>query len=115
MSVAQHSCGSRTGKGKSSTTPMPAGRSKMASTQAIEDQPFAVAVARPEIADIERARSCRAELAVDHAAIHHNVGVIGRLAAGSRIIGVIKGDAYGLGAVEVARTLQAAQVPAFAV
>jgi len=88
----------------------------MASTQAIERQPVdAAGFARPGIADVEGARASRAELAVDHAAIRHNVREIEQLAGGARVVGVIKGDAYGLGAVEVARTLRDAHVPAFAV
>src|SRR5262245_3963732 len=102
-SMGRGSYGSRTGRAASVTTPMSAGQTQMAATQAIERESVVAGVRCPQIEDIKRARACRAELAIDHAAIRHNVGLIARLAGGARIIGVIKGDAYGLGAVEVAR------------
>jgi alanine racemase len=48
---------------------------------------------------------------VDLAAIRGNLHALrGRLAAGVRVLGVVKADAYGHGAVEVGRTLQAAGI-----
>jgi alanine racemase len=57
----------------------------------------------------------RAWLEIDHAAIRHNVEVIRRLAAGAAIIGVVKANAYGHGAVAVSRTLVGAGVERLAV
>jgi alanine racemase len=49
----------------------------------------------------------RAWIEIDHGAIRHNLGVIRRLVPGAAVIGVVKADAYGHGAVAVARTLVA--------
>ena len=62
-----------------------------------------------------RARAARAVLEVDLAAVEHNVRLIGRAAGGARLMAVVKGDAYGLGAAVVGRALQAWGVPAMAV
>ena len=48
----------------------------------------------------------RAVAQVDHAAIAHNLGVVRAAAAGAEVIPVVKADAYGHGAVPVARTLR---------
>jgi alanine racemase len=57
----------------------------------------------------------RAWVEVDHAAIRANLAVIRRAAAGAQLIGVVKANAYGHGAVAVARTLAAAGVERLAV
>ena len=62
-----------------------------------------------------RARAARAVLEVDLAAVEHNVRLIGRAAGGTRLMAVVKGDAYDLGAELVGRALQAWGVPAMAV
>jgi alanine racemase len=57
----------------------------------------------------------RAWVEVDHAAIRSNLEVIRRFAAHAQIIGVVKANAYGHGAVPVARTLVAAGVERLAI
>ncbi len=57
----------------------------------------------------------RAWLEIDHGAIRSNVTAIRRAAPGSAVIGVVKANAYGHGAVAVARTLVAAGVERLAV
>jgi alanine racemase len=52
---------------------------------------------------------------VDHAAIRHNLQVLRSAADGRKVMPVVKGDAYGLGVVPVARTLLAADADALAV
>ncbi|WP_428313223.1 alanine racemase [Hydrocarboniphaga sp.] len=52
---------------------------------------------------------------VDLAAIRHNLQQVRRFAPGSRVMAAVKADAYGHGAVPVARTLEAAGVDALAV
>ena len=52
----------------------------------------------------------RAWVEVDHAAIRSNLEVIRRSAPGAQVIGVVKANAYGHGAVPVANTLAAAGV-----
>ena len=52
---------------------------------------------------------------IDLGAVQHNLGVVRRLAPNSRVMAAIKADAYGHGAVPVARALEAASVDAFAV
>src|SRR5687768_11132403 len=64
---------------------------------------------------LTRAQAARAVLEVDLAALRHNIKLIQRIAGGAKVIAVVKGDAYGLGATVVARTLQSCDVPAFAV
>lgn len=49
------------------------------------------------------------------AAIRHNLAVVRRLAPRSRVMGVVKADAYGHGAITVAKTLVASGVDALAV
>jgi alanine racemase len=61
------------------------------------------------------ARSARATLRVDLAAIRHNLGVLGRLAGGAKVMAVVKGDAYGVGARVVAGLLDSCGAHAFAV
>ena len=57
----------------------------------------------------------RAWVEVDHAAIRSNLEVIRRTAPGASVIGVVKANAYGHGAVAVARTLVAAGVEHLAI
>ncbi|MDN5698123.1 MAG: alanine racemase, partial [Rubrobacter sp.] len=48
--------------------------------------------------------SCRTAAAIDLAAIRHNTRTLLSRASGSRLMAVVKADAYGHGAVECART-----------
>ncbi len=57
----------------------------------------------------------RAWVEVDHAAIRSNLEVVRRSAPGASVIGVVKANAYGHGAVAVARTLVAAGVEHLAI
>ena len=52
---------------------------------------------------------------VDLGAVRHNLGVIRRRAEGAAIIGIVKADAYGHGALRVAETLRSEGVTHFAV
>ena len=51
----------------------------------------------------------RAEVTVDLGAIEHNVRLLARRAAGAATMAVIKADAYGHGALRVARAALAEQ------
>ena len=57
----------------------------------------------------------RVTATIDLAAIRHNLGVVRRIAPRSKVMAAVKADAYGHGAVEVARALEAGQVDALAV
>jgi alanine racemase len=57
----------------------------------------------------------RAWIEVDHAAIRHNLRVIRAMVPRAAVIGVVKADAYGHGAVAVARTLVSAGTERLAV
>lgn len=57
----------------------------------------------------------RAWVEVDHAAIRTNLGLVRSLVGGAQVIAVVKANAYGHGAVPVARTLVAAGVERLAV
>jgi alanine racemase len=57
----------------------------------------------------------RAWIEVDHAAIRHNLRAIRSVVPGAGVIGVVKANAYGHGAVAVARTLVAAGIDRLAV
>ena len=57
----------------------------------------------------------RAWVEVDHAAIRANLAVVRRLAGDAQVIGVVKANAYGHGAVAVARSLVADGVERLAV
>lgn len=57
----------------------------------------------------------RVTATVDLAAIQHNLRQVRRYAPRSRVMAAIKADAYGHGAVPVARALESARVDAFAV
>lgn len=59
--------------------------------------------------------SDRVTATVDLAAIRHNLRQVRRRAPGARVMAAVKADAYGHGAVPVARTLEAAGVDALAV
>jgi len=56
----------------------------------------------------------RATLTIDHSAIAANLGIL-RAVSGVEVMGVVKADAFGLGAVPVARTLAANGVASFGV
>lgn len=62
-----------------------------------------------------RAAAARLEKTVDGSAIRHNVGVLRKAGRGRRIMAVVKGDAYGLGALAVSHVLLAAGADALAV
>ena len=64
---------------------------------------------------IARAQAARAVLEVDLAALKHNVELIERIAGAAKVMAVVKGDAYGLGANVVAPALESWGVPAFGV
>ena len=57
----------------------------------------------------------RAWIEVDHDAIRHNLDALRRLAGGVEVIGVVKANAYGHGAISVSRTLKAEGVQRLAV
>lgn len=57
----------------------------------------------------------RVTATIDLAALRHNLGVVRRLAPRSRVMAAVKADAYGHGAVAVARTLESAGIDALAV
>lgn len=57
----------------------------------------------------------RVTATVDLAAIRHNLKVVRKTAPRSKVMAAVKADAYGHGAVEVARALEAGQVDALAV
>lgn len=57
----------------------------------------------------------RAWIEVDHAAIRSNLAVVRGLSGGARVIAVVKANAYGHGAVAVARTLVAEGAESLAV
>ncbi len=65
--------------------------------------------------EIAAARGARARLEVDLDAVRHNLGVIARLSPGARVMAVVKGDGYGLGAAPLAHALRACGVAGFAV
>ncbi len=74
-----------------------------------ETMAFRPRLSRPE----DTLRPTRAE--IDLRAIAHNLGVLRGVAAGARILSVIKADAYGHGIVPVARVLEAEGVDGFGV
>lgn len=57
----------------------------------------------------------RAWIRIDHGALRENLAAVRRLAGSQAVIGVVKANAYGHGAVEVARTLVAEGVDRLAV
>jgi alanine racemase len=62
-----------------------------------------------------RAAAARLEKTVDGSAIRHNVEVLRKAGGGRRIMAVVKGDAYGLGARAISRVLLAAGADSLAV
>lgn len=70
---------------------------------------------RVSAAAVADAAANRLRKVVDHEAIRHNLGVLRSAAGGRKLMPVVKGDAYGLGAVPVARTLVDAGAEALAV
>jgi alanine racemase len=70
---------------------------------------------RTDVAPVLDAAANRLVKLVDHAAIRHNLQVLRGTSGGRKVMPVVKGDAYGLGAVPVARTLLAADADALAV
>ncbi|MGH3620271.1 MAG: alanine racemase, partial [Sciscionella sp.] len=69
----------------------------------------------PTSADVGAAAANRLEKVVDLAAVRHNLGVLRAAAGRRRVMPVVKGDAYGLGAPAVGRTLAGSGVDALAV
>jgi len=65
--------------------------------------------------EIARAQSARAYLEIDLAAIRHNVDILSHLSYGAKLMAVLKGDGYGLGARVIGPWLQSCGIPAFAV
>jgi lysine 2,3-aminomutase len=63
---------------------------------------------------IEQAHNARAVLEVDLDAIAHNLDLVRQFSGTSKVMAVLKGNAYGLGAVPIARLLEAHGVEAFA-
>ena len=58
----------------------------------------------------------RAWIEIDHAAVRHNLAVLRRVASPEKqVIGVVKANAYGHGAIEVSRTLMAEGIDLLAV
>lgn len=57
----------------------------------------------------------RVTATVDLAAIRHNLRAVRRIAPGSKVMAAVKADAYGHGAVPIARALEAEKVDALAV
>jgi len=76
---------------------------------------MATAMVEPSVTGHTQAQAARAVLEVDLAAIKHNLNLIRRAAGGAKVMAVVKGDAYGLGATLVARTLEGWGVAALAV
>ncbi|HYS35519.1 MAG TPA: alanine racemase [Pseudonocardiaceae bacterium] len=74
-----------------------------------------VASVHPAGSLVAAAMSARLVKIVDHDVIRHNLDVLRSAAGGRKLMPVVKGDAYGLGAAAVARTLVAAGVEALAV
>jgi alanine racemase len=64
---------------------------------------------------IEATRAARAVLEIDLGAVRHNARQLVDHASGAAVMAVVKGDAYGLGALPVVRALKQEGVRAFAV
>lgn len=65
--------------------------------------------------EMAQAAAARAVLEVDLSAVRHNLSVIRSFADGAKVMAVLKGDAYGLGAQVIGRMLEREGVEAFAV
>jgi len=68
---------------------------------------------RAEYAGVQASRA-RSVLEIDLEAVRHNLRIIRKCAGPAKIMAVVKGDAYGLGAVPIARALESEGVDAFA-
>jgi alanine racemase len=64
---------------------------------------------------IRLSQSERAVMDVDLGAVSHNLSVVRKLCPGSKVLAILKGDAYGAGAGLVAAALQRSGVDAFGV
>lgn len=69
----------------------------------------------PVIDHAQYAQSNRAKLIIDLSAITHNLNYIKTIAPKSKIMGVVKGNAYGLGVLPIAKHLDLIGVDGFAV
>lgn len=65
--------------------------------------------------DVTTARAARARMEINFSALGKNIDYIAKHSAPARIMAVVKGNAYGLGALDVAQFLASAGVQAFAV
>ncbi len=68
-----------------------------------------------ETISADRAAAARLEKTVSGSAIRHNMGILRKVGGGRRIMAVVKGDAYGLGAPAISRVVLAAGADALAV
>src|SRR5690554_1551189 len=59
-----------------------------------------------EMTVLQQARANRAVMTVDLAAIRQNIDAIKEMPSAGKIMPIIKGDAYGIGAVDIALDLQ---------
>lgn len=87
----------------------------LVSSQMLDAEEDKVVPAKPSPAEIETARLERAQLRVNHRALINNVQAIRTVSNGAKVMAVIKGNAYGLGARALASTLEQTGVDAFAV
>jgi len=93
------------------TTVIPAGGAPLSPEERTAEASLPPA-ARSEIG---RAAAARALLEIDLTAVRHNLSFVRRFAHGAKVMAVVKGDAYGLGALVISRLLEAEGVEAFAV
>ncbi len=68
-----------------------------------------------ETSSADRAAAARLEKIVSGSAIRHNMEILRKAGGGRRIMAVVKGDAYGLGAPAISRVVLAAGADALAV
>jgi alanine racemase len=88
---------------------------KLQPTMAIQSAPHDVAQEYKYRKEIENAHFTRCYLQVDLSALRHNIDIMRAQSGGARIMAVIKGNAYGMGAKDIGRALQNHGVEAFAV
>jgi alanine racemase len=88
-----------------------AGESSFAAIEVAAETALPTAAVRA----MAQAAAARAVLEVDLSAIRHNLSVIRRFANGAKVMAVLKGDAYGLGARVISHMLEQHGVEAFAV
>lgn len=88
-----------------------AGESSLAGIEVAAETALRIEAAR----EMAQAAAARAVLEVDLSAIRHNLSVVRRFANGAKVMAVLKGDAYGLGARVISRMLEKHGVEAFAV